>query len=130
MRVIFTFDEIKATNELAVNVFTRCKTFSSKFSKLEASGNLLEDFSKFSNKLPEIVKIDNGQRLVIITIPEDSTIEIIESVSEFYMDLLDVVPMIMTIFRLIKTANKRYVGRIEAISTKFVERFARKPETE
>jgi hypothetical protein len=120
MRVIFTFDEIHASNDLTNKVVNRLKMVAPGYAKdLEEIHSPLAKLDKLAGVAPEMVKVDYDQKLVIFSIPEEMTLDTLEVVDEFYMDLLDLVPAIISIIRLFNKAASRYEAGLNKVAGKF-----------
>jgi hypothetical protein len=53
---------------------------------------------------PETVKIDSDQKLVVISIPEETILGVVAAIQEYYFDLLDIVPVVI---RVLSGCSKR-----------------------
>lgn len=122
MRVIFTTKEIHAGNDVAIKVIERLQMLVPHYAKdLKAIYCPMAKLEKLAVMAPEMVKIDSEQKLVIFSIPEETSLEVISAVEEYYLDLLDIVPVVIGAIRLFNKATDRYVKHAEAIGKKFKE---------
>jgi hypothetical protein len=128
MRVILTFSEVETGNDICRKVLERLQSMHSCFKDSKVSRSPLRELGKIAQTMPELVKIDDDQQLVIISIPEETTIQLLGSVDEFYMDLLDLVPMVVSFLRLLIAANNRYFDRTKVIGDKLKKMVMKKAD--
>jgi hypothetical protein len=119
MRVIFTIDEMYTIDGMAATVCARLSTVHPAFKKPGTKGAMthIREFIA-ANPDQEVVRVDEAQRLVIITIPEETTFAVVGAVEALYMELLEIVPVIISVIRMLKRTNERYVAAIEHIAKK------------
>lgn len=130
MRVILTFSEIHSGNDLVIKITERLQGVVPHLAKdMKTTRHPLAELEKIENMFPNMVKVDTEQKLVVFSFPEEMTVEVLKTVDEYYMDLLDIVPIVIGAIRLFNKATDRYVKHAEMIGEKF-KKLMTKPVTE
>lgn len=118
MKVIFSFAEISAIESVSDDLVTQLAAV---IPKLKGKGQKtsLAELLDAQQRTPELVSVDLISGTVTITVPEELVVESTKIVGVFYSEIIELVPMVMVLGRMLKKAMSRYEASVAELGAKF-----------
>ncbi len=115
MRVIYTFNEIKASQKLMDTIMSIVDRLSPEIgdslSVIYGSGDPIDNLEQMARELPGFIKVDYGNMNVIISIPPDVMVGLMEESTtwlvSFETAIMSVWSLIKTFMPMMKASQKR-----------------------
>ena len=115
MRVIYTFNEIKASQKLMDTIVSIVDRLSPEIgdslSVIYGSGDPIDNLEQMARELPGFIKVDYGNMNVIISIPPDVMVGLMEESTtwlvSFETAIMSVWSLIKTFMPMMKASQKR-----------------------
>jgi len=130
MKVILSFSEIQAFDNLTTGIRKQLMAVMPQLKKtiVDEKSTMIELLDA-EKRVPELIQVDMFNCTVKITIPEQLVIESAGVVGVFYEEIIEMIPLVMTLARMLKKATRRYEASVEAFGEKF-KKLVKKPAAE
>lgn len=129
MRVILTFSEIQSFDNLAAGVAQQLRVVLPNLKSARGEKPTIMELLDAEQRVPNLISVDMIGGTVTFTVPEELVIESAGIVGVFYEELIELVPLIVTLGRMVKKAARKYEASIEALGQKF-SKLVKKPAAE
>lgn len=118
MKVLFTFAEISAIESVSDDLVTQ---LAAAIPNLKGKGQKtsLAELLDAQQRTPELVAVDLSSGTVTITVPEELVVESTKIVGVFYSEIIELVPMVMVLGRMLKKVMSRYEASVAELGAKF-----------
>lgn len=119
MKVILTFTEISAFETVSTDLVSQLGAVVPGLKDLKDQKSALVTLLDAQKRTPELVKVDMLTATVTFTVPEELMVESANILGVFYAEIVDMVPMVLVLGRMLKKAVRRYDASVQTLGEKF-----------
>ncbi len=129
MKIVLTFAEIQSFDNLAAGVAQQLRVVLPNLKSARGEKPTIMELLDAEQRVPNLISVDMIGGTVTFTVPEELVIESAGIVGVFYEELIELVPLIVTLARMVKKAARKYEASVEALGEKF-KKLVKKPAAE
>lgn len=118
MKVILTLGEIYAIESVSTDLIAQLAAVIPTFKSGEQESMLVQLLDA-QKRAPELVSVDILAGTATITLPEELIVESTKIIGVFYAEIVELIPVVMVLERMLKKALKGYESSVNALGKKF-----------